>query len=321
MNKARIVDRRGCDTIPSTSPDQTLAERIAELKEERSAVILAHNYQLPAVQEVADLVGDSLELARAAATIDADVIVFAGVDFMAETAAILSPEKTVVLPAADACCPMAEMVTAGEVRVLRERFPEAAVVAYVNTSAAVKAESEICCTSANAVAVVESLDAEQVIFLPDRNLAHYVARFTKKEILPWDGYCIVHDRMTADEVTAARRAHPDAEVLVHPECRPEVIDRADQVFSTSGMVRHACASSCREFVIGTEVGILHQLEKKCPGKVFYPLSKKAVCVNMKKTDPAKVLVALERCEPRVTVPEETAARARTAIERMLNLPR
>ena len=273
------------------------------------------------MQEVADLVGDSLELARAAATIDADVIVFCGVDFMAETAAILSPEKTVVLPAADACCPMAEMVTAGEVRVLRERFPEAAVVAYVNTSAEVKAESDICCTSANAVAVIESLDAEQVIFLPDRNLAHYVARFTKKEILPWDGYCIVHDRMTADEVTAAHRAHPDAEVLVHPECRPEVIDRADHVFSTSRMVRHACESPTGEFVIGTEVGLIHQLEKKCPGKVFYPLSKKAVCVNMKKTDPAKVLAALERLGPRVTVSEETATRARTAIGRMLSLPR
>lgn len=311
----------GCDTILPSSPDQTLAARIAALKEERNAVILAHNYQIPAVQEVADLVGDSLELARAAATIDADVIVFAGVDFMAETAAILSPEKTVLLPAADACCPMAEMVTAGEVRVLRERFPKAAVVAYVNTSAEVKAESDICCTSANAVAVVESLDAREVIFIPDRNLGRYVARFTKKEILPWDGYCIVHDRMTADEVSAARRAHPDAEVLVHPECRPEVIDLADHVFSTSGMVRHACISPTGEFIIGTEVGLLHQLEKKCPGKVFYPLSNKAVCVNMKKTDLAKVLVALEQCEPRVTVPEETAARARAAIERMLNLPR
>jgi len=320
VNKARIVDRRGCDTIPSTSPDQTLAERIAALKEERDAVILAHNYQIPAVQEVADLVGDSLELARAAATIDADVIVFCGVDFMAETAAILSPAKTVVLPAADACCPMAEMVAAGEVRVLRERFPEAAVVAYVNTSAEVKAESDICCTSANAVAIVESLDAEQVIFLPDRNLARYVARFTKKEILPWDGYCIVHDRMTADEVTAARRAHPGAEVLVHPECPPGVIDLADHVFSTSGMVRHACASPGREFVIGTEVGLLHQLEKRCPGKMFYPLSSRAVCVNMKKTGLPEVLAALEHLEPRVLVPEDIAARARVAIERMLNLP-
>jgi quinolinate synthase len=273
------------------------------------------------VQEVADLVGDSLELARAAAKAEADVIVFAGVDFMAETAAILSPAKTVLLPAADACCPMAEMVTPGEVRVLRERFPEAAVVAYVNTSAAVKAESDICCTSANAVAVVESLDAEQVIFLPDRNLGRYVARFTKKEILPWEGYCIVHDRMTADEVLAARRAHPEAEVLVHPECRPEVIDLADHVFSTSGMVRHACDSPRREFIIGTEVGLLHQLEKKCPGKVFYPLSKKAICVNMKKTNLAKVCATLEECKPRVTVPEDTAARARVAIQRMLDLPR
>jgi quinolinate synthase len=311
---------RGCDIIPSTSPDQTLAKRIAALKEERDAVILAHNYQIPAVQEVADLVGDSLELARAATKVDAGVIVFAGVDFMAETAAILSPAKTVVLPAADACCPMAEMVVPGEVRVLRERFPEAAVVAYVNTSAAVKAESDICCTSANAVAVVNSLDADEVIFLPDRNLGRYVARFTKKEILPWDGYCIVHDRMTAGDVEEARRAHPDAEVLVHPECRPGVIDLADHVFSTSGMVRHACASPCREFVIGTEVGLLHQLEKKCPGKVFYPLSNRAVCVNMKKTDLAKVLAALERLEPRVTVPAETAARARVAIQRMLDLP-
>jgi quinolinate synthase len=273
------------------------------------------------VQEVADLVGDSLELARAAATIDADVLVFCGVDFMAETAAILAPAKTVLLPAADACCPMAGMVTPGEVRVLRERFPEAAVVAYVNTSAAVKAESDICCTSANAVAVVESLAADRVIFLPDRNLGRYVVRFTKKEILPWEGYCIVHDRMTGDEVTAARHAHPDAEVLVHPECRPEVIDRADHVFSTSGMVRHACASPRREFVIGTEVGILHQFEKKCPGRVFHPLSNRAVCVNMKKTDLPEVLAALEGLKPRVTVPEETAVRARVAIQRMLDLPR
>ena len=297
-----------------------LADDILRLKRERNAVILAHNYQPGEVQKVADLRGDSLELSRAAAREEAEVLVFCGVDFMAETAAILSPAKTVVLPAAGACCPMAEMVTAGEARVLRERFPDAAVVAYVNTSAEVKAESDICCTSSNAVAVVEALDAEQVIFLPDRNLARYVARFTKKEILPWDGYCIVHDRMTAGDVEEARRIHPDAGVLVHPECRPEVIDRADRVSSTSGMVRHACSSPRREFVIGTEVGLLHQLEKKCPGKAFYPLSNRAVCVNMKKTDPAKVLAALERLEPRVTVPEDIAARARVAIQRMLALP-
>jgi len=294
-----------------------LHERIASLKKERDAVILAHNYQVGQVQDVADLVGDSLELSRAAASLGNKVIVFCGVDFMAETAAILSPDKKVILPAPDACCPMAEMVTAGEVKVLRERYPDAAVVAYVNTTAEVKAESDICCTSANAVKVVESLAEKQVIFVPDRNLARYVARFTKKEILPWEGYCIVHDRFTPADVREAREKHPGAEVLVHPECRPEVIDLADGVFSTSGIIRHACAGDGKEFIIGTEVGILHRLGQECPGKQCYPLSEKAVCVNMKKTDLLKVCTALERLEPRITVPGEVARRARWAIDRML----
>ena len=294
-----------------------LHERISALREERDAIILAHNYQVGPVQDIADLVGDSLELSRAAASMAGKVIVFCGVDFMAETAAILSPEKRVLLPAPDACCPMAEMVTAGEVRLLRERYPDAAVVAYVNTTAEVKAESDICCTSANAVKVVESLKENQVIFVPDRNLALYVARFTKKEILPWEGYCIVHDRFTPADVRAAREKHPGAEVLVHPECRPEVIDLADGVFSTSGIIRHVCTSPGKEFIIGTEVGILHRLGQECPGKWCYPLSEKAVCVNMKKTDLLMVCNALERMEPRVTVPKEVALRARTAIDRML----
>jgi quinolinate synthase len=294
-----------------------LHERIPALKEERDAVILAHNYQIGPVQDVADLVGDSLELSRAAASLDCKVIVFCGVDFMAETAAILSPEKKVILPAPDACCPMADMVTAGEVKLLRERYPGAAVVAYVNTTAEVKAESDICCTSANAVKVVESLDEDQVIFVPDRNLALYVARFTKKEILPWEGYCIVHDRFTPADVRAAREKHPGAEVIVHPECRPEVIDLADGVFSTSGIIRHTCTGAGEEFIIGTEVGILHRLGQECPRKWCYPLSEKAVCVNMKKTDLQMVYNALERLEPRITVPEEVARRARKAIDRML----
>jgi quinolinate synthase len=294
-----------------------LHERISALREERDAIILAHNYQVGPVQDIADLVGDSLELSRAAASMAGKVIVFCGVDFMAETAAILSPEKRVLLPAPDACCPMAEMVTAGEVRLLRERYPDAAVVAYVNTTAEVKAESDICCTSANAVKVVESLKENQVIFVPDRNLALYVARFTKKEILPWEGYCIVHDRFTPADVRAAREKHPGAEVLVHPECRPEVIDLADGVFSTSGIIRHVCTSPGKEFIIGTEVGILHRLGQECPGKWCYPLSEKAVCVNMKKTDLLMVCNALERMEPRITVPKEVALRARTAIDRML----
>jgi quinolinate synthase len=294
-----------------------LHERIPALKEERDAVILAHNYQIGPVQDIADLVGDSLELSRAAASMDCRVIVFCGVDFMAETAAILSPEKKVILPAPDACCPMAEMVTAGEVRLLRERYPDAAVVAYVNTTAEVKAESDICCTSANAVKVVESLEEDQVIFVPDRNLALYVARFSKKEILPWEGFCIVHDRFTPADVLAARERHPGAEVIVHPECRPEVIDLADGVYSTSGIIRHACTGAGEEFIIGTEVGILHRLGQECPRKWCYPLSEKAVCVNMKKTDLQMVYNALERLEPRITVPEEVARRARKAIDRML----
>jgi quinolinate synthase len=297
--------------------EAALIEGIQALKEEREAIILAHNYQIGPVQDIADLTGDSLELSRAAASMKGEVIVFCGVDFMAETAAILSPEKKVLLPAGDACCPMAEMVTAGEVRAIRERYPGAAVVAYVNTTAEVKAESDICCTSANAVQVVNSLLEDRVIFLPDRNLALYAARFTEKEVLPWDGYCIVHDRYTPAEVRAARERHPGAELIVHPECRPEVIDLADAVYSTSGIIRHACTGPGKEFIIGTEVGILHRLGKECPGKRCYPLSEKAVCMNMKKTDLQKVHDALDRMEPQVTVPDQVARRARKAIDRML----
>ncbi|MBP2145498.1 quinolinate synthase [Methanofollis sp. W23] len=298
---------------------QSIKDEIARLKSAEDAVIIAHNYQVPEVQEVADLVGDSLELARAAAVLEEETIVFCGVDFMAETAAVLAPEKRVLLPAVDALCPMAGMVTAAEVRALKERYPTAAVVCYVNTPAEVKAESDICCTSANAVAVVESLDAEQVIFVPDRNLGRYVARFTAREVIPWEGFCYVHDLMSVRDVEEARRTHPDAEVLVHPECRPEVIDAADHVFSTSGMIRHVCSSSGEEFVIGTETGILYPMQKKCPGKRCYPLSEQAVCASMKKTDLPLVRDALERLEPRVTVPPETAERARVAIERMLEV--
>ncbi|KUG20413.1 quinolinate synthetase [hydrocarbon metagenome] len=296
-----------------------IVQDILRLKEERGATILAHNYQLPEVQDIADLLGDSLELARAAASLDSRVIVFCGVNFMAETAAILSPDKTVLLPAGDACCPMAEMITAEEVRSLRERFPDAAVVCYVNTTAGVKAESDICCTSANAVEVVRSLDEEQVIFVPDRNLARYVARFTDKEILPWEGYCYVHDQYTPEDVRRAKALHPDAEVLVHPECRPEVIDLADYVYSTSGMTRHACSNPGKEYIIGTEVGMLHRLYRECPAAACHPLSERAVCYNMKKTDLAMVHAALATLKPGVVVPEEVAVRARAAIERMLAL--
>lgn len=296
-----------------------LQEEILALKEKRNAIILAHNYQRPEVQDIADLTGDSLELARAAAAMEGEVIVFCGVDFMAETAAILAPEKTVLLPAPDACCPMAEMVTADELRFARARHPGAAVVCYVNTTAGVKAESDICCTSANAIDVVKSLEEERIIFVPDKNLGRYAARFTKKEILPWEGFCLVHDRYTPTDVARAKEAHPGAIVLVHPECRPEVIDLADHVASTSGIVRYVRTSPGTEFIIGTETGILHRFAKECPGKHCFPLSDKAVCVNMKKTTLTHVRDALVTGQPTITVPEEIASRARRAIERMLAL--
>lgn len=294
-----------------------MIEEIQALKKERRATILAHNYQLPEVQDVADLVGDSLELSRAAARLDSEVIIFCGVDFMAETAAILSPHKCVVIPEKGAWCPMAHMITPDQLADLKALNPGAAVVCYVNSTAEIKAKSDICCTSANGVQVVNSLAQKEVIFVPDRNLAAYVARHTDKKIIPWNGYCYVHDHFTPEEVRAARALHPGAEVLVHPECRPEVIDQADFVYSTAGMGKHALASQAREFIIGTEVGMIYRLKKENPEKEFYPLSENAVCQNMKKTTLEKVLRALQTLEPRVIVPEEVATNARRAIERML----
>jgi len=300
-------------------PGTSLKDEILALKKERDAIILVHNYQLPEVQDIADLCGDSLELSRAAATMKGEVIVFCGVDFMAETAAILSPDKTVLLPAPDACCPMAQMISAEELRFAKSHNPDAAVVCYVNTTAEVKAESDICCTSSNAIKVVNSVKQDRVIFVPDRNLARYAARFTKKEVLPWEGFCIVHDQISRAHVATARQAHPGAELLVHPECRPEVIDLADHVASTSGIINHVYTSPKQEFIIGTEVGILHRLAKECPEKRCYPLSQAAICRNMKKTDLTKVRDALQTLRPRITVPDEIADRARGAIERMLAL--
>jgi quinolinate synthase len=298
----------------------SLQEEIRQLKEERNAILLVHNYQIPEIQDIADCTGDSLELSRAAATMEGDIIVFCGVDFMAETAAILSPEKIVLLPAEDACCPMAQMITADELKFAKERHPDAAVVCYVNTTAEVKAESDICCTSSNAVKVVNAVPQDEILFVPDKNLGRYAQRFTKKTILPWEGFCIVHDRITPAQVAEARKVHPGAVVLVHPECRPEVIDCADHVASTSGIIREVCTSEKQEFIIGTEVGILYRLSKECPSKRCYPLSEGAVCRNMKKTDLVKVRDSLKTLQPRITVPQDVADRARGAIERMLALP-
>jgi len=295
-----------------------LTEEIKRLKEERRAVILSHVYQRPEVQEVADYVGDSLGLSQKAARTDAEVIVFCGVHFMAESAAILSPDKTVLLPEINAGCPMADMAAVEDVRAEKQKLPGAVVVCYVNTSAAVKAESDIACTSANAVKVVNSLPPERpVLFIPDRNLGRYVAQQTGRELHLWPGFCNTHDKLTAEDILAAKEAHPRALVLVHPECRPEVVALADAVASTTGMLRFARESDAGEFIVGTEAGILHQFRRQCPDKNFYLASRKLICPNMKATTLDKVHRALVTLQPRVSVPEEIRKKALHSLERML----
>jgi quinolinate synthase len=294
-------------------------KRISGLKARRKAVILAHNYQVPEVQDAADFVGDSLELSRKAAGLDADVIVFCGVHFMAETAAILSPGRTVLLPEVEAGCPMADMINGRELRAWKAQYPGLPVVCYVNTSAEVKAESDICCTSSNAVSVVNSLGVDELLFVPDKNLAAYVARETGKTIRAWDGYCYVHHRFTPEDIRAARRRHPGAEVWVHPECPLDVIDLADRTLSTGKMVAEARTTSCRDVVIGTEKGILYRLAKENPAVKFHPARETAICAHMKMTTLEKVLRALETDTFRVTVPPDIAGRARGAIQAMLKI--
>lgn len=293
-------------------------EAIDRLRRQRRAVILAHNYQPPEIQDVADITGDSLELSRRVKETDAEVIVFCGVHFMAETAAILNPEKTVLLPRRDAGCPMADMVTAEDIRSVKQRYPGVPVITYVNSTAAVKAESTICCTSANAVRVVESFrEASAVYMAPDRNLARYAARHTSKKVYHWTGYCPFHNRLKAEDVDRRKEEHPDAVFVAHPECRPEVLDLADVVTSTSGMLRFAKESPHSSFIIGTEVGLLHPLRRANPAKAFYPASEKMVCTDMKKISLEDIQRALETLEPRITVPEDVRLRALEAVERML----
>ncbi len=297
-----------------------LSRKIKELKEKRKAVILAHFYQRPEVQDVADFVGDSLQLARQAADTDAEVIVFCGVYFMAESAKILSPEKIVLLPEAEAGCPLADMASAPAVRAKKEEIPDCLVVAYVNSSAAVKAESDVCCTSANAPKVVSSLPSERpVLFVPDRNLGDYVSRQTGRALIPWDGYCHVHDCLTAAEIETARAAHPEAAVVVHPESPPEVIELADHVASTGGMIKYAGSAPASSFIIGTEQGLLYPLQKACPNKSFYPAASHMICPSMKLTTLEKVKRVLEDLAPRIEVAPEIRDRARKALTRMLEL--
>ena len=296
-----------------------MKEKIEGLKKERNAVILAHNYQPPEIQDLADLCGDSLELSIRAAETDADVIVFCGVRFMAETASILSPEKTVLLPKEDAGCPMADTVTAAALAEKIARLPPMPVVTYVNSTAEVKALSTICCTSANAAAVLQSLPEEELLMVPDRNLARYAAARTGKKVHPWNGCCPYHDRLTVEEVEQVRRAYPGAVFMAHPECPPPVLEAADVVASTSGMLRCARESEAEAFIVGTEIGLLYPLQKENPEKRFYPASEKMYCADMKKIGAADVARCLETLEGEVKVPEKVRVPAYQAVKRMIDL--
>lgn len=298
----------------------SLIKKILELKKKRNAIILAHNYQLPEVQDIADYVGDSLGLSlKALQVTSAEIIIFCGVHFMAETAAILSTDKLVIMPDINARCPMADMVTVEHVKELKKNYPQAVIVSYVNTTAEVKAESDFCCTSANAVKVVNSLDTEQIIFLPDKFLGNYVSTQTGKKLILCEGYCPVHLNISPEDIRKQKTLHPKAEVIVHPECTPEVIALADKVLSTSGMCAYVKTTNASEIIVGTEIGIIYRLEKENPNKKFYPASNLAICQDMKLTNLEKILFSLEELKYEVNVPQHIKERARKAIDKMIQL--
>lgn len=296
-----------------------LSEEINDLKKKRKAIILAHYYQRPEIQDIADYVGDSLQLSQKAAATDAEVIVFCGVHFMAESAAILSPGKIVLLPDKNAGCPMADMVDAEGLRAYKKRMPGVKVVCYVNSSAEVKAESDICCTSSNAVKVVQSLEGEEILFVPDENLGRYTSQILERPLNLWPGYCKTHHRMSKEDIIKAKKEYPLAKVIVHPECAEDVCLEADYIGSTAGLIQYAQNSDNQEFIVGTESGILHRLQQSCPDKLFYLASEKLVCPNMKLTTLEKVRDALSTLIPQVTVDEDTRLKAKMALDRMMAL--
>ena len=297
-----------------------LKRKILDLKKQKGALIVAHNYQRDEIQEIADLTGDSYALAVAVTKAKEDVIVFCGVKFMAESAYMLSPKKTVLLPVEEAGCPLADMITADKLRKKKEEYPEAAVVCYVNSSAKVKAESDICCTSSNAVQIVKSLKEEKVIFVPDKNLGRYVREHVpEKELILWDGYCVVHMRLTKEEVIKTKESNPNAKFIVHPECRKEVLDVADYVGSTAGMIKHVAESKDKEFIIGTEMGIIYRLKRDNPEKIFHVPTDQFVCANMKLTTLGWIARSLEKMVYKIEVPEEITVKAKKALERMVEV--
>ncbi len=302
------------------SADLALLEKINRLRQERNAIILAHNYQLGEIQDIADFAGDSLELSQKAAQTDADVIVFCGVHFMAETASILCPRKKVLLPDINSGCPMADMITAEQLRRKKSEYPNAIVICYVNSSAEVKAESDICCTSANGPKIVAQIPAEQeIIFVPDQHLGNYSANMSNRNVISWQGYCPTHVRVLPEDIKRLRKEYPNAKVVVHPECPSEVISLADEAGSTSGILRYAARDDVPELIVGTEIGIIHRLRKENPGKKFIPISEQAICPDMKLITLEKVLQSLENLSPEVKVPEEIRIKAQASVDRMLEV--
>jgi quinolinate synthase len=298
-----------------------LTDQINKLKKEKNAVILAHNYQLPEIHDIADFVGDSLGLSMSAAKTDAEIIVFCGVHFMAETAKILSPQKTVLLPDKNAGCPMADMINADDLKSLQAAYPKAVTLCYVNTSAAVKAQCDYCCTSANALKMAQNIlkTNEEIIFIPDKYLAKYVEDQVGRKFITWEGYCPTHARILPEHITQAKILYPQAKVLAHPECKPQITELADVVASTEKMLTYVNNSTDKEFIIGTEIGIIHRMKKENPGKSFYPASDKATCPNMKRINLEKVLWSLQDLTYEITVPQDIMDKARLSIERMLQV--
>ncbi|MDD4875952.1 MAG: quinolinate synthase NadA [Dehalococcoidales bacterium] len=296
-----------------------LKGKIEELKSELNAIIVAHNYQRPEVQDIADFVGDSLELSQRCTQVDAETIVFCGVRFMAETAAILNPERTVLLSEGNAGCPLADCITIDKLTEWKQRYPQASVVSYINSSAEIKAESYTCCTSANSVKIVESVPNNDILFVPDQNLGHYVATQTTKNIILYPGFCYVHNRIKPEQVKLARELHPDVKLIVHPECQPEVTELADVVLSTSQMLRYVQASPDKSFIIGTEEGLLHRLHLDNPDKTFYLVSNDQICINMKRTTLEILAQTMEFKQNIVTVPESIRIKAKEAVDRMLSV--
>lgn len=299
--------------------EHDIKNKIKNLTKEKNAIILAHNYQPPEIQDIADLCGDSLELSIKASKTDADIIVFCGVHFMAETASILSPEKTILLPRPDAGCPMADMVSPDDLKARIDQNPSMPVVTYVNSTAAVKALTTICCTSANSINVVNSLAENEILMVPDRNLANYTATKTDKTIHTWEGYCPFHDALTPDQVLKQKQAHPDALFMAHPECQAEVLELADVITSTSGMIRTAQESESMSFIVGTEIGLLYPLQKANPEKTFYPASLVMECKDMKKITLEDVADSLENLTGEVKVPEHIRKPALQSVQRMIEL--